>query len=402
MEQMGVYLSVPFCRGKCTFCNFASDAFGTGQMGPYVERLCREVRGARADAERMGAVLPEGVDTVYLGGGTPSLLSAEQMQAVFGALRGEFRVSAGAEVTAECAPGQIGDEVLEAMLGCGVNRVSLGVQSFVDAEARAVGRGHTRAVCEAEIGRLGAAGVGEISVDLIAGLPGQTAASWGESISAVIEAGVPHASVYLLELDGESRLGREAMDGGVRYGAGALPTDEEAVEFYGAACAGFEAAGLGQYEISNFAREGHWSRHNVKYWRREAYLGFGLDAHSMLRAVGGGEVRLANTDDLGGYLSGGAGFGFVGAGRVVERVGREAAFEERLFLGLRMKEGVEVAGLRREFGEGLVEVAMGAVREMEEAGLMEVVGGWMRLTGAGRLVSNEVFERLLVDGVVAA
>ncbi len=400
--MLGVYVSVPFCRGKCTFCNFASDAFGAGQMAPYVERLCAEVRGARSEASRRGDVLPEGVDTVYLGGGTPSLLSAEQMRAVFGALRAEFAVGAGAEVTVECAPGQIGGEVLEAMLGCGVNRVSMGVQSFVDAESRAVGRGHTRVVCEAETARLRAAGVSEISVDLIAGLPGQTWASWGESVSAVIEAGVPHASVYLLEVDGESRLGREAMDGGARYGAGALPSDGEAVEFYGEACSRFGAVGLAQYEISNFAREGHRSRHNVKYWRREAYAGFGLDAHSMLRSVGGGEVRFANTDDLGAYLSAGSVLGLLGAERTVERIGRTAAFEERLFLGLRMTEGVEVAELQREFGAVLVDGAMEAVWEMAEAGLMEVVGGRMRLTGAGRLVSNEVFERLLVDAGVAA
>lgn len=429
-DVLGVYVSVPFCRGKCTFCNFASDAFGSAQMGPYVERLCAEVRRARAEAERMGAVLPERVDTVYLGGGTPSLLSGEQMRLVFAALRGEFAVSAGAEVTVECAPGQIAPEVLEAMLGCGVNRASLGVQSFVDAESRAVGRGHTRAVCEAEIARLRAAGVSEISVDLIAGLPGQTAASWAESLAAVLGSGVPHASVYLLEVDGESRLGREAMDGGVRYGAGTLPADDEAVEFYGEACARFGAAGLRQYEISNFAREGHragysegyWagytegppqghrSRHNVKYWRREPYVGFGLDAHSMLRAVGGGELRFANGDELAPYLAdkdSGAGGALMvlGTGRVgreVERIGLEAAFEERLFLGLRMNDGVEVAALRREFGAGLVEGGMAAVGEMDEAGLLEVVDGWLRLTGAGRLVSNEVFERLLVDAPAAA
>lgn len=416
--MLGVYLSVPFCRGKCTFCNFASDAFGAGQMAPYVDRLCAEVRGARREARRIGAVLPERVDTVYLGGGTPSLLSAAQMHAVFAALRGEFAVSAGAEVTAECAPGQISPETLEAMLECGVNRVSLGVQSFVDAEARAVGRAHTRAVCEAEIAQLRAAGVSEISVDLIAGLPGQTAASWSESIEAVLESGVPHASIYLLEVDGESRLGREAMEGGARYGAGVLPTDEEAVDFYGEACARFGAAGLRQYEISNFAREGHqagslWghrSRHNVKYWRREPYLGFGLDAHSMLRAVGGGELRFANADELGPYLAGtdtGAeeGLTVLGTGRVgreVERIGDAAAFEERLFLGLRMNDGVEVTALRQEFGAGLVDRAMAAVGEMGEAGLLEVVGGWLRLTGAGRLVSNEVFERLLVDEIAAA
>lgn len=407
-DVLGVYVSVPFCRGKCTFCNFASDAFGAVQMAPYVKRLGAEVRAARAEAARMGAVLPERVDTVYLGGGTPSLLTAAQMRAVFDALRGEFAVAAGAEVTVECAPGQIAPEVLEAMLGCGVNRVSMGVQSFVDTEARAVGRTHTRAMVEREIERLRAAGVSEISVDLIAGLPGQTAASWAESLDAVLGSGVPHASVYLLEVDEDSRLGREAVEGGGRYGAGMLPNDEVAAEFYIEACERFGVAGLRQYEISNFAREGHRSRHNVKYWQREPYVGFGLDAHSMLRAVGGGEVRFANTDELGRYLGeadGGGGLTVLGAGRSgreVERIGVEAAFEERLFLGLRMNDGVEMAALRRESPAWLVDGAMLEVWEMCGAGLLEVVDGWLRLTGAGRLVSNEVFSRLLVDAPAAA
>ena len=181
-----------------------------------------------------------------------------------------------------------------------VNRVSLGVQSFVDGESRAAGRAHTRAMVEGEIARLRAIGVSEISVDLIAGLPGQTEASWEESLEAAVGTGVPHVSVYLLEVDEDSRLGREAMNGGGRYGAGALPTDDQAAAMYVVACERLGAAGVEQYEISNFARVGHRSRHNMKYWRREAYVGFGLDAHSMLRTAEGGVVRVANTGRAGG------------------------------------------------------------------------------------------------------
>src|ERR1035437_6525862 len=367
-SSLGVYISVPFCRAKCTYCNFASGVFGAGPSGSarmdwYVERVCAEMRGARVAAERIGADLPGLVDTVFFGGGTPSLLSAEQMRRLFETLRGEFEVAAGAEVTLECAPGQLGEETLGEMLRQGMNRVSFGVQSFVDREAKAVGRLHTRKMCLSEIGRLRAAGVGNINVDLIAGLPRQTAASWRESVETAIESEVPHVSVYMLEVDEESRLGREMLGAGKKYGASEVPSEDEIADWYGAACEWLEAAGVKQYEISNFAREGHASRHNMKYWRREPYVGYGLDAHSMLR-TGAGAVRWANWDDLERYEVQGSRFkaGAKGEGLVqlgsdrapepeIELVGNEKAFEEALFLGLRMNVGVDLEALRAEFGE---------------------------------------------------
>ena len=418
MERLlGAYISVPFCKAKCTYCNFASGVFAAGAFGPdrmerYVERVCAEIRSSRARAGELRAELPGRVDTVYFGGGTPSLLGAEQMRRVFAALRGEFEVSADAEITIECAPGQLGDETLDELLRLGMNRVSFGVQSFVDAEARAVGRMHTRAICVAEIERMRAAGVEEINVDLIVGLPRQTAASWRESVEVALASGVPHVSVYMLEVDEESRLGRELLAHGKRYGAESVASEDETAERYAAACAWLEADGVMQYEISNFAREGHASRHNVKYWRREPYVGFGLDAHSMLRS-GEGAVRWANTDELERFL--GArhelrGMSYeqdgalvqltCGAGPEVERIGREQAFEEAMFLGLRMNEGVDLEELREEFGEELVQGAVAALCDVEEAGLVEHEGSRVRLTGRGRMVSNEVFSRLLVGGDV--
>jgi oxygen-independent coproporphyrinogen III oxidase len=414
-DSLGVYLSVPFCKAKCTYCNFASGVFGAERMDAYVERVCAEMRGARAAAEQMGVALPGSVDTIFFGGGTPSLLSAEQMRRLFAALRGEFAVSVEAEVTLECAPGQLSDETLEEMLRQGMNRASFGVQSFVDAEAKAVGRLHTRAMCEAEIRRMRAAGVGNLNVDLIAGLPGQTAESWRESVSGALESGVPHVSVYMLEVDEDSRLGREMLGAGARYGADAVASEDEIAEWYGAACAWLEAGGVRQYEISNFARERFASRHNVKYWRREPYVGFGLDAHSMLRKGVGG-VRWANGDELEGYLGGGfqvQGSRFeVGGGELVrigaravtapeiDVIGREKAFEEAMFLGLRMNEGVKLEGLRAEFGEELMRGAVAALDDVEEAGLVVVEDGRVRLTASGRMASNEVFGRLLVGAAV--
>jgi oxygen-independent coproporphyrinogen-3 oxidase len=381
-------------------------------MERYVERVCAEIGSARARAAELQAELPERVDTVYFGGGTPSLLSAEQMRRIFAALRGEFEVTADAEITMECAPGQMDDETLDELLRLGMNRVSFGVQSFVDAEARAVGRMHTRAMCLAEIGRMRAAGVEEISVDLIVGLPRQTAASWRESVEVALGSGVPHVSVYMLEVDEDSRLGREMLAHGTRYGAESVASEDETAERYAAACEWLEANGVMQYEISNFARKGHASRHNVKYWRRAPYVGFGLDAHSMLRC-GEGAVRWGNTDDLERFL--GAryeprGMSYeqdgalvqltCGAGPEVERIGREQGFEEAMFLGLRMNVGVDLEALRVEFGAELMQGAVAALSDVEEAGLVQREGSWLRLTARGRMVSNEVFSRLLVEATV--
>ncbi len=422
--SLGVYISVPFCRAKCTYCNFASGVFGAEKMDAYVERVCAEMRGVRGFAEGTGAKLPGVVDSIYLGGGTPSLLSAKQMRRLFVALRSEFAVNAEAEITLECAPGQLSDETLEEMLRQGMNRVSFGVQSFVNAEAKAVGRLHTREMCFGEIARMRAVGVGNLNVDLIAGLPGQTKTSWRESVNVAVETGVPHVSVYMLEVDEDSRLGREMLGAGdreqgtasrLRYGAGEVPAEDEIAEWYGEGCEWLGAAGVKQYEISNFAREGFASRHNAKYWRREPYVGFGLDAHSMLRTTEGA-VRWANTDELDEYLEGrvevqglrieGGAEGLVQLGaRIVtapeiEVIGREKAFEEAMFLGLRMNDGVELEALRAEFGEGLVRGAVEAMGDVVEAGLVERDGGRVRLTAHGRMASNEVFGRLLVDTAV--
>jgi oxygen-independent coproporphyrinogen III oxidase len=410
VESSGIYISVPFCRAKCTYCNFASGVFGPERMDRYVDRVCAEIGAARVRASGMKAELPARVDSVYLGGGTPSLLGAEQMRRLFAALRGEFEVTSDAEVTLECAPGQLGEETLDEMLRLGMNRISFGVQSFVDAESKAVGRLHTREMCLAEIDRMRAAGVGNINVDLIAGLPQQTASSWRKSVDTAIGSGVPHVSMYMLEVDEESRLGREVLAEGARYGAGAVPSEDETAEWYGAACDWLAATGVRQYEISNFARDGREedfrSRHNIKYWRREPYVGFGLDAHSMLRSREGA-VRWANTSDLDGYLAEASSgevadvFGLrVVAAPEIDVVGREKAFEETMFLGLRMNEGLDLAALRAEFGDELMQGAVAAMSDVEEAGLVVVESGRVRLTARGRMASNEVFSRLLVGAAV--
>ena len=385
-DSLGLYVSVPFCKAKCSFCNFASGVFAAERMDSYVERVGSEMREVRAFAAGLGAAVPEGADTIYLGGGTPSLLEPEAIGRVFAGVRGGFAVEAGAEVTVECAPGQLSDASLEAFLREGVNRLSFGVQSFVDAECAAVGRTHTGESCREEVRRVAAAGVARVGVDLIVGLPGQTLETWRYSVEQAVESGVEHVSVYMLEVDEGSRLGREALRGGTRYGAGTLPEDDRVADWYSAGCEWLDAAGVRQYEISNFARAGGESRHNRKYWERTEYLGFGLDAHSMLR-VGAGGVRWANGEEMEGLVRLG--------GRTIDRVSREQGFEEALFLGLRLVEGVSLGRLRGEFG-GLVDVVADGVGECVSAGLVEREGDALRLTVRGRMASNEVFGRLLV------
>ena len=372
-------------------------------MQQYVDRLCAEIRAARVAVIHAGASLPRTADTIYFGGGTPSLLSASQFQEIFRHLRGEFDIANDAEITLECAPGQLSSQTLEELQRQGMNRISFGVQSFVDRESAAVGRLHTEQQCEVELTRVRAAGIDDINIDLIAGLPHQTVHSWQYSVGQAIATGAPHISVYLLEVDDESRLGREMLEQGSRYGAAATPSEDEAAEFYQRACFAFEDAGVHQYEISNFARDGHRSRHNLKYWRRQPYIGFGLDAHSMLMADRGA-ARFANSSDLEEYLGSDTAatpFRLLHAPPdraipEVDVIGRDAAFEESLFLGLRLNEGVDLNHLRDEFGDELLRDAMSALVEVRDVGLLELNSERIRLTSQGRLVSNEVFSRLLI------
>jgi oxygen-independent coproporphyrinogen-3 oxidase len=280
--------------------------------------------------------------------------------------------------------------MLESLLQCGVNRVSLGVQSFVDQEAAAVGRLHKRATVLEDIARLRAAGITNINIDLIAGLPHQTAESWEFSLAETIATGAGHVSVYMLEVDEDSRLGRELLAGGTRYHAHFVPDEEAMADFYLGACEELQSSGIAQYEISNFAREGFESRHNLKYWMRLPYFGFGVDAHSMLASATpeNEAARFAAADSLERYVSGTA------SQRSV--VSKRAALEESFFLGLRLTRGVNLRELSARFGEEAVENARVAIAELVEGGLMEQRGDFICITSRGRLLSNEVFERFIL------
>jgi oxygen-independent coproporphyrinogen-3 oxidase len=402
-NALGLYISIPFCRSKCTYCNFASGVYPASEHARYVDRLIEDMRAAGAWAERTGVELPRRVDTVYLGGGTPSLLAPELLARLFAAMRPEFDFDQAAEITIECAPGQLADESLEALAAAGVNRVSLGVQSFIDREAALSGRLHSRAVVLDDLRRLRAAGIANINIDLIAGLAGQTFASWEESLAVLADTGVPHASIYMLEVDADSRLGREVLALGLRYHADSVPSDDVIAQMYSIAIERLKQAGLEQYEISNFCRPGMESRHNLRYWQRRSYLGLGLDASSMLRKAGlrkaglrkagcegvGPVLRSTTSDDLKAFL---------GSSEPVESAWLPPAqqHEEAWFLGLRLNAGVGVAALEREFGAAMVAPALKAVEKLAEAGLVVSNGQTVRLTPRGQLLSNEVFQEFLV------
>jgi oxygen-independent coproporphyrinogen-3 oxidase len=393
-DALGLYISIPFCRSKCTYCNFASGVYPASEHARYVDRLIADLAAARAWAERMGVELPRRVDTVYLGGGTPSLLAPELITRLFAAVRAEFDLDPEAEITAECAPGQLPDEVLAALTAAGVNRASLGVQSFIDSEAKRCGRLHNRAIALADIERLRSVGIHNLSVDLIAGLAGQSLASWEESLAVLAATAVPHASIYMLEVDEDSRLGREVLGGGARYHADLVPSDDAVAQMYSVAIERLKQAGLAQYEISNFCRPGMESRHNLRYWQRRPYLGLGLDASSMLREAQPGHLaagrvlRATTTSDLTAYLAG-------APLAETEWLARARQHEEAWFLGLRLNAGVSVAAVEREFGHAMTAPALKAAARLVETGLLVSGGGTLRLTPRGQLLSNEAFQGFL-------
>jgi len=323
------------------------------------------------------------VDTVYFGGGTPSLLEAGHLKEIVEEIRRTFS-TALEEVTLEADPETVEEEKAAGWVRAGINRVSFGVQSFSDKELQAAGRMHRRADIYRAVPILGAAGIGNISFDLIAGLPHQTRASWKESLAELIRLAPQHVSVYLLEVDEGSRLGKELLGGGTRYSAGRVPSEDEMAEFYELAQQTLGAAGYHHYEISNWAKPGFRSKHNLKYWRREAYWGFGAGAHSF-----SGKQRWANAHDAAAYVRA------IESGRLaveqLETVTAEQALDEELFLGLRQLDGIDVGRIEREYGVTLQE----RFEQLAAAGLVEREGDVVRLAEERLSVSNEVFVELM-------
>jgi oxygen-independent coproporphyrinogen III oxidase len=390
MGSLGVYIQVPFCQTKCTYCNFHTGVVSPGRFIPYVAAVCQEIRRHRLLFESSGVDLtgkrePLGnpVDTVYIGGGTPSLLEPELLAAMLQSLRETF-VCKFSEVTLEADPETIDAAKSAQWAASGFNRVSFGTQSFVDEELKAAGRMHRREDIYRAVPILRAAGIRNISFDLIAGLPKQTHASWRQSLGEAIALAPEHISIYMMEIDEGSRLGLEVLQSGSRYSAKDLPAEESMAEFYEFSQVELKSAGYLQYEISNWAKPGFESRHNLKYWRREPYLGFGAGAHSFA-----GAYRWANRHDAAAYV------GAISEGKSAiesaDAITPALALEEELFLGLRQISGVELARIERQYGVSLGD----KVDELAARGMVEVEAGLLRLPASRLSVSNEVIVELL-------
>jgi oxygen-independent coproporphyrinogen-3 oxidase len=330
---LGIYIEVPFCQTKCTYCNFHTGVVSRDRYEPYATAICTEISAARSS--------DGSPDTVYFGGGTPSLLEPSALARILDTLRTSFELVTP-EITLEADPETITDEKAAAWRAAGFNRISLGAQSFNDPELQAAGRIHRRADIFAAARTLRAASFDNISMDLIAGLPHQTPESWQLSLTELLEIRPEHVSIYMLEIDEGSRLGKESLAGGVRYSAGAIPSDDAMAESYESACARLAAAGYRHYEISNWALPGRESRHNLKYWRREPYLGLGAGAHSF-----DGSTRWANVHDSARYVAA------IEQGSTpreqIEPVTPEQALEEEFFLGLRQLDGIDLARIERNY-----------------------------------------------------
>lgn len=361
----GIYISWPFCAQKCTYCNFASGVQPRELEERYTPALLAEFDAHHWDWT------PE---TLYIGGGTPSAIEPGR----FGALLASLPGRPWREATLEAAPGSLTPGKVSAWIDAGINRASLGVQSFSKAELARTGRRHDAATVHHDVDLLRSLGIHNINLDLIAGLPGQTDASWRASVEAAVRLDVPHVSVYMLEVDDDSRLGSEIILGGKRYGAIDVPGDDQIAAFYEYATEELARHGINRYEISNFARPGAESLHNLKYWRREPYIGFGSDAHSF-----DGSSRWQNVETAREYVE-----RYQKGEPVRVETTRPDPVEEKFFVGLRLAEGVEPTEsdwLR--YGA--------AFERFLSAGVMERYDGRLRLTPRGIMISNEIFQEFI-------
>ncbi len=371
----GIYIHIPFCRSRCSYCDFATGLYETEWAERYVRALVKEILDWRELNN------PLEVDTIYFGGGTPSLLSAPQVKAIIDAIHEGFTVRPGAEVTMEMNPGTVTPESLGDFRRLGINRASFGAQTFDDRELARLGRSHTSQETRETFSRLRAAGFDNVSFDLIAGLPGQTNETWHWNLDEALKLRPEHLSFYLLEVHEGTPLADH-----IRTGKQPQPDEDLAAEMYEAMLERAAAAGYEHYEISNLALSGLESRHNTKYWSGEPYYGFGCSAHS----YDGGYRRWSNERDLARYAESIEG----GGSAVVERfeLTPDQAQAEAVFLGMRMMRGVSVQDYDREFGANLREEHGADLERFLEAGLIEFDGDLIRLTRSGALLSNEVFS----------
>jgi oxygen-independent coproporphyrinogen III oxidase len=375
MGPLGLYVHVPFCSAICNYCNFNRGLFDADLKERYVAALETEIARA-ADGRR--------ADTIYFGGGTPSLLEPFEIARLIAGCRAAFDVSDDAEVTMEANPETASIARLDGFRRAGVNRLSFGVQSFDDEELARLGRLHDAARARAAVGEARAAGFDNVSLDLMMWLPQQTVDRWRQNVAELIELGPEHASLYILEIYPNAPL-RDEM---ARAGWSQAP-DEDAADMYVAAMETLERAGYGQYEISNVARAGYASSHNLKYWQDGAWLGFGCGAHSTDAGA-----RWRNVSGTSEYVE------RIRAGTSVEAERRVLTDDERVeeaaFTGLRLTEGIDLTAFNARYDVDLLARFGHAIAPFLDAGLLRQDSGRLALTREGMLLSNELFSRLLV------
>ena len=391
MSTLGIYIQVPFCASKCSFCNFSSRVERSAIFDHYTLMLQRELEGCQSSYASYGIprdVLLHRVDSIYIGGGTPPMLGEERLGHVVRALRDHLCWSEDVEFTLETTPGSVDARMLRVLQHLGVNRLSIGAQTFDDGELGAVGRLHSvDNTCElVQLARQ--AGFQNISLDLIAGLPHQTEASFRKSLEATAKLRPEHVSLYLFEVDEKSRLGREVVHGGNRYHAAAVPGDEFMADAYESGCVFLANEGYAQYEISNFALPAFASRHNRKYWQLAPYVGLGAGAHSF-----DGARRWSNQIDVQGYLAKlDAGESPIDEFRALTV---EEQVEEFFFLGLRQVEGINLERATERWGASYLKRWEDKIQNLAREGWVIIQGGQVRLAPHAHLISNEIFQEFV-------
>ncbi len=392
MQPLGLYIQFPFCASKCSFCNFTSKVVAPSVYRSYIEALGREVCLALRSAvpgQLCPDQTPPEADTIYCGGGTPSLAGEDGLERIFQPVRRQFRLREPLEVTLEITPGSAGRDLLKKCAVLGVNRLSIGAQSFSDQELKCVGRLHSPSDVKEQVKLAREAGFRNISLDLIAGLPYQTLSSWQSSLEAAVSLRPEHLSIYLFEVDEKSRLGREIMHHESGYHTGAMPGEDFMAEAYERAREALGREGYQQYEISNFALAGYESRHNRKYWERQPYWGFGAGAHSF-----DGSRRWSNEVETEAYQARLAEGELAVAESHVLSDGEHV--EEFFFLGLRQARGVSLSLAREWWGHSPFNWWEERVRQLQQDGLLTEKEGRLRLAENAYLLSNEVFQQFLM------
>lgn len=374
-----LYIHVPFCAEKCLYCAFVSSPPQSGELNEYPELLMRELNAAPPGSEPLASI--------YFGGGTPSLLQPAHISRLLAEAGRHSGISPEAEITLEANPGTIDEISLRGFHDAGINRISLGVQSFDAGFLKCLGRIHTADQSFKAFQDIRTAGFANVSIDLIHSLPNQTLAQWQTELEHAIELNPEHISIYGLTIEEGTPFARRFPDG-----SPALADEDLSADMFDLANGFLAQAGFEQYEIANYARPGYRSRHNSGYWKRDGYLGLGVAAHSFLRHGHG--IRYSNPDSLEEYRRG------VMSGhppRIGEQVlTRPDAMAEYLFLGLRLAEGISCHDFEQEFGVSLQTVYGPVMPELARCGLVVQNEQTVALTHRGMLLSNQVFSRFLL------